>query len=115
MCFLVGVICDNIVEVDSILSDYKRNSQIKENNNEETVTYNPKAKWSRYIYSDLGMIKAKDYNFNEDYTLSFIIVDREKWYDRNTTTIEEYINFVKEYLQREKNKEKYIVFVECYN
>jgi hypothetical protein len=50
MCFLVGVICDNIVEVDSILSDYKRNSQIKENNNEETVTYNPKAKWSRYIY-----------------------------------------------------------------
>ena len=68
MCFLVGVICDNIVEVDSILSDYKRNSQIKENNNEETVTYNPKAKWSRYIYSDLGMIKAKDYNFNALFT-----------------------------------------------
>ena len=84
--YLVGVVVNDISEVDDILAPYDENMEVEPytDNDGETTTYNPKSKWDWYSiggrWSDgNNIIQIKDFKLYDDLDDDTIALYKRAW------------------------------------
>lgn len=84
--YLVGVVVNNISEVDDILAPYDENMEVEPYTDEdgETITYNPNSKWDWYAIGGRwgdgdNVIQIKDFKLYDDLDDDTLALYKKAW------------------------------------
>jgi hypothetical protein len=84
--YLVGVVVNNISEVDDVLAPYNENMEVEPyiNTDGETTTYNPNSKWDWYAIGGRwndgnNVVQIKDFKLYDDLDDDTITLHKKAW------------------------------------